>query len=291
MPKFNDLTGRRFGNLTVISFAGKNSGDRSLWNCKCDCGNFVLKGDHFFRKGKEFYCGKYHPTKVCTHCGIDKDKSEFHKSNTAKNSLNPRCKECLANWYQENKDTIQREYKELYSKDEYRNRRKANNKRSRTKNRDQQRAYKRRYDKTDAVKERKKAHHNRRKQCDPNYVIKRRLRGRVRDIVRRAIVSPKGIKYKSSLVLLGCDVEFFKNYLESKFYDGMSWDNISKWHIDHIKPCSKFDLSKYENQKICFHYTNLQPLWEKDNLEKSYLYEETTQEGILAPPNLSRLAS
>ena len=48
--------------------------------------------------------------------------------------------------------------------------------------------------------------------------------------------------------------------------DGMTFDNI---HIDHIKPCSKFDLTKEEEKEKCFHYTNLQPLFVKDNLEKA----------------------
>ena len=48
----------------------------------------------------------------------------------------------------------------------------------------------------------------------------------------------------------------------------MSWDKINLIHIDHIIPCSSFDLSDPKQQKICFHYTNLQPLWAVDNLKK-----------------------
>ena len=46
------------------------------------------------------------------------------------------------------------------------------------------------------------------------------------------------------------------------------WDNYGEWHIDHIKPCAKFDLTKLEDQKKCFNYTNLQPLWAIDNYKK-----------------------
>ncbi len=48
----------------------------------------------------------------------------------------------------------------------------------------------------------------------------------------------------------------------------MSWENRNEWHLDHIIPCSKFNLSKEEDLKKCFHYSNLQPLWAKDNLSK-----------------------
>jgi hypothetical protein len=73
---------------------------------------------------------------------------------------------------------------------------------------------------------------------------------------------------------LGCDVITFKKYLESQFKEGMNWNNYGRkgWHIDHIRPCSNFDLSNLEQQKQCFHYTNLQPLWWKDNLIKSSKY-------------------
>jgi hypothetical protein len=75
-------------------------------------------------------------------------------------------------------------------------------------------------------------------------------------------------KSKSTLKLLGCTIEFLKNHLESKFTKGMSFSNYGKWHIDHIRPCASFDLSKSSEQHKCFHYTNLQPLWAKDNREK-----------------------
>ena len=75
-------------------------------------------------------------------------------------------------------------------------------------------------------------------------------------------------KSSTTIDLLGCDIKFFKNYLESKFIQSMSWSNYGLWEIDHIKPCASFDLSKPEEQKKCFHYTNLQPLWEIDNIRK-----------------------
>jgi hypothetical protein len=75
-------------------------------------------------------------------------------------------------------------------------------------------------------------------------------------------------KSKSTLKLIGCSIEFLKFYLERKFEYNMNWNNYGKWHVDHIIPCASFDLSNPEEQALCFHYTNLQPLWAKDNLKK-----------------------
>lgn len=73
-----------------------------------------------------------------------------------------------------------------------------------------------------------------------------------------------------TLDLLGCTVDELRVYIEGLWVEGMSWDNYGRdgWHIDHIKPCASFDLSDPAQQRECFHYTNLQPLWAKDNIAK-----------------------
>jgi hypothetical protein len=82
-------------------------------------------------------------------------------------------------------------------------------------------------------------------------------------------------KYDRSEKLLGCSWEEFINYIESKFTNGMTWENRGKkgWHLDHIRPCASFDLSDPEQQKECFHYTNLQPMWQPENQSKSSFWE------------------
>ena len=78
------------------------------------------------------------------------------------------------------------------------------------------------------------------------------------------------IKAASALQLLGCPIESFQLYLQSRFLPGMAWSNYGYWgwHVDHIRPCTSFDLSDPEQQRICFHFSNLQPLWGPDNLSK-----------------------
>jgi hypothetical protein len=85
----------------------------------------------------------------------------------------------------------------------------------------------------------------------------------------RAVLSGKA-KTSDTLMLLGCSISELRAHLEAQWLPGMCWDNWTKygWHIDHIRPCASFDLSDPEQQRECFHYTNLQPLWWEDNLEK-----------------------
>jgi endogenous inhibitor of DNA gyrase (YacG/DUF329 family) len=80
--------------------------------------------------------------------------------------------------------------------------------------------------------------------------------------------------------LLGCSVEFLKHWLAMQFLPNMNWKNwgkgSEKWNIDHILPCSSFDLSKESEQRKCFNFINLQPLWETDNKKK---YNKILKEG------------
>lgn len=96
------------------------------------------------------------------------------------------------------------------------------------------------------------------------------LRKKVSEAVRR------NSKSTPTLILLGCSVDKLKQHLESQFKPNMSWDNYGYygWHIDHIRPCVSFDLSKTEEQVKCFNYTNLQPLWAKENLSKNGKWNE-----------------
>ena len=73
-----------------------------------------------------------------------------------------------------------------------------------------------------------------------------------------------------TIELIGCTIEEVKYLLESKWTEGMNWDNYGKggWDIDHIIPLSSFDLTDPEQQKKACHYTNLQPLWHIDNIKK-----------------------
>lgn len=72
------------------------------------------------------------------------------------------------------------------------------------------------------------------------------------------------------MALVGCSRAELVSRLEAAFLPGMTWDNYGRggWHIDHVIPCDAFDLLDPEQQRACFHYTNLQPLWEKDNCAK-----------------------
>jgi hypothetical protein len=109
----------------------------------------------------------------------------------------------------------------------------------------------------EANKDKIKAYRRYKLTTDMNYRIVKNLRGRLATVLKRDYK-----KSASTIELLGCDIAYFKSYLESKFLPTMAWDNYGTlWHIDHIMPCSSFDFSNAENQRKCFHYTNLQPLF------------------------------
>tara|TARA_R110000744_G_scaffold108305_1_gene205143 strand:- start:116 stop:724 length:609 start_codon:yes stop_codon:yes gene_type:complete len=108
---------------------------------------------------------------------------------------------------------------------------------------------------------------------DPYFRLCKSIRSRLRN----ALSKGHGKKTGSTLELTGCSWEELRFHLESQFTEGMTWENygLHGWHVDHIKPCIRFDLSLDTEQKACFHYSNLQPLWASDNLSKSDKYEET----------------
>lgn len=243
--------------------------------------------------------------KVCVDCKVNKEYSLYHKkTKNGRITVQSRCKDCQSaykknrywsnrdvelakmtqsrlkpenvlkkkEYYKKNKEDYIKRYKKYMDDEEKKKAKLESSKKRYQENKEQIRArHKRNYEKPE-TKEKIRLSHHVRKETDVQYVIRRRLRFRLRNIVK----SLKNNKYKlmSSIELLGCDMNFFKSYIESKFVDGMSWERLSEIHLDHIKPCVKFDLTKIEEQKICFHYTNIQPLWAKDNLIKNSKFYE-----------------
>lgn len=104
----------------------------------------------------------------------------------------------------------------------------------------------------------------RKRETNLNYRIKEALRSRINSAI-------KGLnKSARTRELVGCDAEFLRLYISAQFQKGMTWANWGKWHIDHIIPCAEFDLRKPDQQRKCFHYSNLRPLWAKENLMRKH---------------------
>lgn len=103
---------------------------------------------------------------------------------------------------------------------------------------------------------------------DPGFRLRMRLRTRINMAVR----AQDGKKAFRTIELLGCSIEHLRLWITFYFRPGMSWSNYGEWQIDHQRPCASFDLTDPTQQKECFHYTNLQPLWAEDNLRKGDKY-------------------
>lgn len=110
-----------------------------------------------------------------------------------------------------------------------------------------------------------------RRESDPNYRFACALRNRIKEAFRKQY----GNKSHKTVALLGCTIEECRIYIELLWKPGMTWQNygLRGWHIDHIKPCASFDLTDPDQQKACFHYSNLQPLWWWDNLSKGAVFK------------------
>jgi hypothetical protein len=211
--------------------------------------------------------------KTCPCCEITKNLDSFSKNKSRKDGLNVYCKSCyklkMDAWISKNKD----KYNSIQKMSKKRNRVKINQsslKKYHENKKDEIYLKKlKEYSKKSRQKRKTKINENNKKYYhykynnDINYKIRILLRGRFQKAVSR------NSKQTSVLNLIGCTIEELKIYISKKFLVDMSWENYGKWHIDHIKPCSSFDLTKLSEQQKCFHYSNLQPLWAKDNIKKS----------------------
>ena len=218
--------------------------------------------------------------KNCSGCKISKPIVLFTKNKTKPDGLNNYCKECQKNYRNNNKvknKKYQKKYRQI-NKDSLKIKAKTyrinnkkiignRNKKYYQKNKEKILHYNKKWRRLhkDYIKNYKNNAYLKKYKNNIEYRILSALRSRIR------IAMKNGKKCKRTEQLLGCSLKFFREYLESKFDNKMSWSNygLRGWHIDHVKPCSGFNLTDPQQQKLCFHYTNLQPLWAIDNLKKS----------------------
>lgn len=184
--------------------------------------------------------------------------------------------QCWVTWewamkHREDQKVRNRQYRE-----KHRERLMAENRRWREENAERHRANARAWGKKNKrrVAERKARRREERKLEDPIYELRERLRARCSAAIRN-----RGY-YKGARTteILGADWLEIKTHLEGHFLDGMTWENRSEWHIDHIRPLAS---AKTEDELIALcHYTNLQPLWAADNLRKGARYEKSSSSSI-----------
>ncbi len=146
------------------------------------------------------------------------------------------------------------------------------NNRWRDKNKDKVESYKKKWAENNMDKIREKNRRYKKNNPDKIRRYNKKLNVRIVHNLRNCLnrVLKMNSKSERTMELVGCSIKELKQHLKKQFTLGMDWNNygIHGWHIDHIKSCCTFDLSKEEEQKKCFHYSNLQPLWAKDNFRK-----------------------
>jgi hypothetical protein len=216
--------------------------------------------------------------KICKKCNIEKGFCEFYIDKTTKDGIRGTCKDCFyiyrSNYIKSNKDKL----KEINHKYCLNNKEKCNKKtkkyREKNKEKEIERTKKwkennrentKKYNKKYKEKNKEKILLNRRDY--ENHKLKTDLIYKLKKTLRNNIT--RGIKNKkfTTIEIIGCDYSFFKSYFESLFTEDMSWDKVgSEIHIDHIIPLCTAKTEE-ELYKLS-HYTNLQPLWVKDNLSK-----------------------
>lgn len=199
--------------------------------------------------------------KECSECKEIKPLKSFHRRSDSPDGFRGKCRDCI-----NKKDREYRKENEIGKKEYAKNREKSleKSKEYYQKNREKRKAASKKYyaENKEVLLKKAAVRQSKRLKTDVNYKITRNLRNRLYYALKN------NTKYKPTLELLGCSIEELKSHLEAKFTEGMTWDNYGEWHIDHIKPCASFDLTIEDDQKLCFHYENLQPLWATDNIKK-----------------------
>lgn len=205
--------------------------------------------------------------KVCSNCNLLKDFDSFNKGSRYKDGYRARCKECFK-IYRESIRDVHIEYSKNYKKAN-KDVLKIKNKNWRIRKADEIKKW--REENKEYIKQRRienkvnmRNYLKTRRDNEPVFRFKQNVRRLILHSFKRGGKNLK--KIDKTEVILGCKIEEFIIYISLKFVEGMTLDNHGKWHIDHIIPLASANTE--EDVIRLNHYTNLQPLWSKDNLSK-----------------------
>jgi hypothetical protein len=277
-----DEIGNKFSNLIVISYYGKDKKGKALWNCQCFCGNFAIVVGSNLRSGNTKSCGCLQKERVRkankTHgfAGGTREQKRFYRSWT---NMITRCtKPSIAgyehyggrgitvcerwlqflNFKEDMYVSYLKHVKEFDEKNTTLDRfpnvmgnYEPSNCRWATLNEQMQNT-------RVSSKSQDFVSHNYWK-----HLLHSGINAYIRDNCDTPLFKER----------YGCTLFEFKKYIESLWKENMTWENrgndLGTWSMDHIKECREFDLSKGEDRLKCFHYSNLQPLWNSDHYLKS----------------------
>lgn len=210
----------------------------------------------------------------CTTCRRKLPIEMFPKDNTNRLGIHFSCKDCYNAYRREKSHTEECREKNRKKMAKFRNSEKGKEYFSEYRKSESFKQSSKKYRESEHGKETKRQYRKRLWNESPEYKLETALRNRVRLAIKN------GSKAASTIELVGCSVQDLKKHIESQFCEGMSWDNYNHktWHIDHIVPCSAFDLTNPIHQRVCFNWMNLQPLWSKLNIKKKDRLTEGSQE-------------
>jgi hypothetical protein len=230
--------------------------------------------------------------KICKHCNITKNLTEFGNNKRYKDTTENICKECKKikyaldrdrnlisqkKWREKNKN-YQKEWakkqgeqlieyrKEYYKKNKeiFITRKQEWRKLNPVKAYQEGKNYRDKY--RDKVNEYSRLWKETKRFTDPCYKIKENISRRLRYEFK---------KEKSTNDYLPYSIEQLKISLETKFIDGMNWNNYgSHWHIDHKIPCKAWNQKDTLDLYMCWHKLNLQPMWKLENIRKKNIYND-----------------
>jgi len=208
----------------------------------------------YYQNNKEYYKEYYQNNKEY----YKKSNKKYYKNNKE------HYKKSKKKYYQNNKEYYKKSNKKYYKNNKEHI--KKYHKKYYKNNKEHIKKYHKKYrqDNKEYFKKYYKKYKNNRRATDVNFRITTNLRNRLYCAIKN------NQKAGHTIELLGCSIDQFKIYMQNMFEPGMTWENYGAvWHIDHIIPCSFFNMSYPEHQIACFNWQNLQPMFGEENLHKS----------------------